>query len=226
MRRVASRGWLLVIAAALISGAKANAAGGHTDKQLRVGYVTSAGATHDQSVGQASYEGFRRAVLRLGLQGRVVEVGAARDPNQAVASLARQRYDLIIIAIGDPFAVERAARTFPKVRFLLSDIPITALGGHLKNVQTFVLRVQKAGFLAGYLAGLIEKRRAGRARLEPEPVPRRLGDQPSVAECLAQPGHGVLQDFRSGRRRLFAPQLVDEAVDRKQFVGVKQRVGE
>lgn len=163
MRRLAWRGWLLVIAAALISGGMANAAGGHADKQLRVGYVTPAGATHDQSVGQASYEGFRRAVHRLGLQGRVVEVGAARDPNQAVASLARQRYDLIVFAIGDPEAAERAARAFPKVRFLLSDIPVTALGGgHLKNVETFVLRVQEAGFLAGYLAGLIEKRRPGR----------------------------------------------------------------
>jgi hypothetical protein len=131
----------------------ANAAGGHADKQLQVGYVTPAGATHDQSVGQASYEGFRRAVHRLGLQGRVVEVGAARDPNQAVASLARQRYDLIVFAIGDPEAAERAARAFHKVRFLLSDIPVTALGGgHLKNVETFVLRVQEAGFLAGYLA--------------------------------------------------------------------------
>jgi basic membrane protein A and related proteins len=129
-------------------------------KQLTVGYVTYAGDRQDRGVGQAAYEGFLAAVRRLGLEGRVVEVPPFDDPKPALMMLARQRYDLILDAAPSfPSALFQTARAFPKARFLVDgsrapDMP--------KNVQTYVLRVQEAAYLAGYLAALMEKARPGK----------------------------------------------------------------
>jgi basic membrane protein A len=74
--------------------------------------------------------------------------------------LARQRYDLVIDAAPtDPSPLFQAARAFPKAKFLVDgnrppDMP--------KNVQTYVLRVEQAAYLAGYLAALMEKARPGK----------------------------------------------------------------
>ena len=128
---------------------------------LRVGYVEYQGARQDRGVGQAAYEGFLHAVKRLGLKGRVIDVTPFQNPGPAMAAFARQRYDLVYDAA--PYNVEvvtKVAKRFPKVRFLVPDVHL--FPGAPRNVQTFLLQIEQAGYLAGYLAGLMEKRRPGR----------------------------------------------------------------
>jgi basic membrane protein A and related proteins len=147
------------VAAAL---ATSGAGLGSTERPLRVGYVAHSGSRQDKGVGQAGYEAFRGAVLRLGLTARVLEVRFGEDPTRALATLARQRYDLIVTAAVGLEAIASTAIAFPKVKFLVSDVPHASLEHRPKNVQTFVLRVEEAGYLTGYLAALMEKRRPGK----------------------------------------------------------------
>jgi basic membrane protein A len=128
-----------------------------------VGYVVEAGVVPSRNdLFGLPYDGFIRAVKRLGVEGRVVQIAPNQDATGALSLLARQRYDLIIMGAPAPDAVGAVAREFPKVRFLLPDQPLRSIPSHPKNVQGTVFRAGEAGYLAGYLAGLMEKRRPGR----------------------------------------------------------------
>ena len=80
--------------------------------------------------------------------------------------LARQKYDLVIMGIPDPWSVAAVAPKYPDTKFLLPDVPVQALLEAVprvpKNVQGTVFRAEEAGYLAGYMSGLMEKRRPGR----------------------------------------------------------------
>jgi basic membrane protein A len=54
------------------------------------------------------------------------------------------------------------ARRFPDVKFLLPDAPLFSLPHRPRNVQGTIFRRNEVGFLAGYLAALVEDRLPGR----------------------------------------------------------------
>lgn len=148
---------LLVAACLVATGGRATA-----KRQLRVGFVTLAGVvpTTRTLEGQA-FAGFLRAEKRLGISGRVVYVGPTEDPVRALTGLARQDYDLVISAIPFEEPPEAAARQFPSVRFLIVDAP--GKNPHRrKNLERTVYRAEQAGYLAGYLAALMESRTSGK----------------------------------------------------------------
>ncbi len=154
---------ILAVAALLVATCLVATGGRATGKrQLRVGFVTFAGVvpTTRTLEGQA-FAGFLRAEKRLGINGRVVYVGPNEDPVRALAGLARQDYDLVISAIPFEDPPKAAARQFPRVRFLVVDAPNKA-GHRLKNVERSVYRAEEAGYLAGYLAALMESRTSGK----------------------------------------------------------------
>lgn len=156
MRNVLALATVLLLAAA---GARAGS-DAHGKRQLRVAFVTYQGSRQDRSVGQAAYEGFVRAVRRLGLSGRVVEVRPFRYPTETLMALARQRYDLIVDAAPtDPGPLVQAARAYPKAKFLVDGDRPPFMP---TNVQTYVMRVEEAAYLAGHLAALMEKARPGK----------------------------------------------------------------
>jgi basic membrane protein A len=138
-------------------------AGAPAQRQLRVGLVVEAGLAPSRTdLFALPYDAFIRAVKRLGVEGRVVQMAPNQDANGALSLLARQRYDLIIMGAPAPDAVVTVARDFPEVRFLFPDVPLRAISNPPKNVQGTSFRAEEAGYLAGYLAGLMEKRRPGR----------------------------------------------------------------
>jgi basic membrane protein A and related proteins len=131
-------------------------------RALRVGYVTPSGVVPTKrELGGLMLAGFLRADRKLPIDGRVVYVSPNQGPSGALASLAGQKYDLIVAGFSDVPAVYRAAREFPHVRFLLADAPLEALPHHPKNVEGTIYRAEEAGYLAGYLAALMEHRRRG-----------------------------------------------------------------
>ena len=99
------------IAVVVLPTADASRGSGH----LRVALVTDLAVSPSQrDLGGIAYQGFLRAVRDFHVDGRVIKIGPA-GPVAALALAARQKYDLIIAFIADPFAIDKAARRFPSV---------------------------------------------------------------------------------------------------------------
>ena len=147
------------LAALTLALLPASAAG---SKPLKVALVTDVLTKPSQrDVRGLQYLGFLRGVRELRITGRVVQVKPQGDPVDTLASLARQKYDLIFTGIAPSEDVERVARRFPLVRFAIS-YPWEVLSDRPKNVLGVDFRIEQAGYLAGYLAALLEKRRPGK----------------------------------------------------------------
>jgi basic membrane protein A len=151
---------LLVVAVVFLAG---GVRAGRPSETLEVGFVTDLVALNSRPVPRQIVAGLRRAKQQLGVSGRVL----ARNPNEGytrgIASLARQRYDLVIaFSFQAAEAIDSVALGFPQTKFLIVDYPRSALQHKAKNVLGLVFREQEAGYLAGYLAGLEERQRPGR----------------------------------------------------------------
>ena len=132
------------------------------EESLRVGLITDLGQLDDDGFNELAYRGLKNAEKELGIKGRVIESASAADYIPNMTSLARQGYDLIIgvgFAQGD--AVGKVAQRFPDTRFAIIDVDQAFVPGKPSNVQGLLFREEEAGYLAGYLAGLLEKRRPG-----------------------------------------------------------------
>ena len=129
---------------------------------LKVGLVTDLGQLNDRGFNQLAYEGLKRAQRELGVKGRVVQSASAADYIPNMRRLARDGYDLIIgvgFAQGD--AIDTVASRFPQGKFAIIDVDQSSLKHKPNNVVGLIFKEQEVGYLAGYLAGLAEKRRSG-----------------------------------------------------------------
>ncbi len=152
-------------AAALLGTVFLVAAGGGASAapQLRIGYVAIAGTVPStRTLFGLPLLGFVRAVKKFDVQGQVVYVAPNQDPTAALESLARQRYDLVIAGFPGGGPVDAVAGKFPQVKFLMPDLALRELPHAHANVQGTVFRAEEAGYLAGYLAALMESRRPGK----------------------------------------------------------------
>ena len=77
--------------------------------------------------------------------------------------IARQRYELVV-TFGQYFepAFQSVVRRHPDVPFALMDASRTVLPGRPPNAQGVVFRTSEGAYLAGWLAGKLERRRPGR----------------------------------------------------------------
>jgi basic membrane protein A len=158
-RAIIALACLLLSGCLLATGGKAAQRGG----KPKVGFVVLAGAVPtSRTTDGKMLLGFLRAQRKLAITGRVVYVGPTEDPTGTLASLARQKYDLIIAAFPNPPAVASAAKRFPRTRFFMSDLPFETLPHPQKNVQGSDYRAGEASYLAGYLAALMEGRTHGK----------------------------------------------------------------
>jgi basic membrane protein A len=168
---------------------------------LRVGLITDLGQLDDNGFNELAYRGLQRAEEELGIEGRVVESASAADYIPNMSSLARSGYDLVIgvgFAQGD--AIGKVAQRFPETKFAIIDVDQAFVPGKPANVQGLLFREEEVGYLAGYLAGLVEKRRAGADAIsavggvkEP-PVDRFIAGYFAGAEKAA-PGIRVRHDY-------------------------------
>ena len=144
-------------------GGDDNAASSGPDKDaIKVGLLTDKGQLNDRGFNELAYNGLKRAERELGVQGRVLQAATAADYVPKMASLVRQDYDLIIgvgFAQGD--AVAKAASRFPDTKFEIIDVDQSGLAGKPENVVGLLFKEEQVGYLAGYAAGLAEKREFG-----------------------------------------------------------------
>jgi basic membrane protein A len=130
---------------------------------VRVALVTDVGQLNDRGFNQLAYQGLKRAEKDLGIDVRVVESASAADYVPNYASLVRQGYDLVIgvgFAQGD--AIDTAATQYPDTKFAIVDVDQSGLKHKPANVVGLLFKEQEVGYLAGYLAGITEKRAGGK----------------------------------------------------------------
>jgi basic membrane protein A and related proteins len=129
--------------------------------------VTDVGGLHDRSFNQLAWQGLERAKRNYGVKISNVE---SRTESAYAPNLRRlaQHYATLIIAVGYSMsrAVYDVAQEFPQQRFAMVDArPLDRSGQQvtLSNVEDILFKEQESGYLAGVVAGLMEKRRVGRA---------------------------------------------------------------
>ena len=142
------------------SGTTTGGSGG--GKKIKVGLVTDINQLNDRGFNHLAYVGLLRAERELGIQGRVYQSGSAQDYIPNLAQFAQQHYDLVIsVGFAQADAVAKVAKRFPNTHFAIIDVDAATLKGKPKNVLGLLFREQEVGYLAGYLAGLVEKQKPG-----------------------------------------------------------------
>ena len=158
---------LLASAVVLASGCGSGSSGGTSNapaatgggsssaaSSLKVGLVTDIGGLNDRGFNHLAYVGVQRAASRLGVQTRVLESHSNSDYIPNLQELGQQD-DLIVtngFLMGD--ATATAAKAFPQRHFAIIDY---AYSKPIPNVVGLIFKEQQAGYLAGYLAGLMTK---------------------------------------------------------------------
>ncbi len=168
---------------------------------VKVGLVVDKGQLDDDGFNELAFRGVTRAEDELGVKGRVVESATAADYIPNMTSLARSGYDLVIgvgFAQGD--AIGKVAQKYPDTKFAIIDVDQAFVPGKPANVQGLLFREQEVGYLAGYLAGLEEKRREGKdvisavGGMKEPPVDRFIAGYFAGAEKAA-PGIKLIHDY-------------------------------
>jgi basic membrane protein A len=135
---------------------------GAAGKPIKVGLVTDIGGLDDRSFNFLANQGLERAEQQLGVDGRVLISRQEADYVPNLSTLARQDYDLVIgVGFLMADAVETVAKRFPDTSFAIIDYSQADMKTKPKNVRGLLFKEQEAGYLAGYLAGLVTAEEAG-----------------------------------------------------------------
>jgi len=126
-----------------------------TGRVFCIGLVTDTGKVDDKSFNQSAWEGAKAAAKASGSIANYIETTDPKDYLTNISQFADKKYD-IVIGVGFLMAdaMSQAAAKYPKIKFIGVDI---FQGSATPNLAGLVFPEDKAGFLAGYLAGLITK---------------------------------------------------------------------
>src|ERR687887_96224 len=172
---------------------------------IRVGLVTDVGGLNDRGFNHLSFVGLQRAERELGVDQRVFQAKSTQEYVPNLSTFARNGYDLTIgVGFTEATAIDQAANNFPKSNFAIVDVDQTEEPHKPANLLGLLFREQEVGYLAGYLAGLEEKRRPGPDVIgsvggqKQPPVDRFIAGYQAGAKA-ADPGiktlNGYSQDF-------------------------------
>jgi basic membrane protein A len=142
------------------SSSSSGGGGGSSSKSsFKLGVVTDVGGLNDHGFNHLAYEGMLDAQKQLGIKTEVLPSNSSSDYIPNLTALAREGYNLVI-ATGFNFETPLAqvAKEFPKTEFAIIDDTASDVDkGALKNVEGLSFKEEQAGYLAGYLAGLVSK---------------------------------------------------------------------
>jgi basic membrane protein A and related proteins len=155
--------WLaMVLALVAVLAVTAGGAGAKSEQAVRVAIVTDIGGLNDRGFNSLSNVGLQRARKQLGVDGRVFITQSASDRVPNLVSAARQGFNLIIgvgFLMFEP--LNTVAPQFPNVKFAGVDVPYALLESKPPNVRGIQFREHEAGYLVGYIAGLVVRNQAG-----------------------------------------------------------------
>jgi basic membrane protein A len=145
------------------SGASDSGTATPEKKSIKVGLVTDIGGLNDRSFNQLANDGLERAKSELGVDGKVLTSKSNADYVPNLSSLAQQKFDLVIgVGFLMSDAMNTVATKFPNTNFAIIDFPQAGLKGKPANVRGLLFKENEAGYLAGYLSGLVVKEKGGK----------------------------------------------------------------
>jgi basic membrane protein A and related proteins len=148
-----------------------------SDEVFCVGLVTDVGEIDDKSFNQSAWEGALRAEAELGAQVDFIETSDAKDYAANIGLFANDGYDVIVtvgFALGE--ATAEAALAYPDINFIGVD-QFQAwqfdedTSNDIPNLAGLIFNEDKAGFLAGALAGMLTETNTIAAVLGTDLVP-------------------------------------------------------
>jgi basic membrane protein A and related proteins len=161
-RSLAILATLVVVLAAGCGSSGSSSSKKASTKGLKVGLVTDVGGLNDRGFNHLAYLGVQEAAAKLGVTYHVNLSASSGEYVPNLAAFARQDYNLIIgVGFTEANAIDTAATQFPKNNFAIVDVDQTEEPHKPPNLLGLLFREQEVGYLAGYLAGLEEKRRPG-----------------------------------------------------------------
>ncbi len=122
---------------------------------LCVGLVTDLGKVDDKSFNQSAWEGAKQGAAAIGMKSEYIESNAQTDYAANIKQLIDNGNKVIItvgFALGDDTI--KAAKANPTLKFIGVD---QFQGAAVDNLTGLVFNEDKAGFMAGALAGLLTK---------------------------------------------------------------------
>jgi basic membrane protein A and related proteins len=201
---------LLALAALVVAGcgggSKSGSGGATTTaaaggKKPYVVLVTDIGQLNDHGFNQLAYGGLKRAQRELGIRGDVYQSPSSADYVPNLATAARKGADLVIsVGFDQASSIAKVAKQFPNTHFAIIDVDWNDLAGHPKNVEGLIFKEQEVGYLAGYLAGLVEKSSGGKNTIgsvggqKQPPVDRYIAGYQAGARA-ADPGIKTLNGY-------------------------------
>src|SRR6266496_3165022 len=132
---------------------------GSTSAKAYVVLITDVNQLNDHGFNQLAYQGLKRAQKELGIRGDVYQSPSSQAYIPNLSQAARKQADLVIsVGFDQATAIAKVAKQFPDTHFAIIDVSNADLAGKPANVEGLIFKEQEAGYLAGYLAGLVEKR--------------------------------------------------------------------
>jgi basic membrane protein A and related proteins len=154
---------------ALITPVGAKGVASHSQAaRFKIGLVLDVGGVNDKSFNHLAYTGMRSAISKFHDTGSYLPSNSQADYVPNLTHYA-QLHPNLIIATGVLMsnAILTVAKQYPNQKFAIIDgYPEDAKFNkvNLKNVANLLFHEQEAGYLAGVIAGLMEKDHVGKAR--------------------------------------------------------------
>ena len=124
---------------------------------LCIGVVTDIGHVDDKSFNQAAWEGAQAGAKAAGGVANYIESSAAADTEYAknIKLFADKKYDVIVtVGFLEANATVAAAKQYPDIKFIGVDQFVSDAPANLAGLNFYE---DRAGFVAGYLAGYLTK---------------------------------------------------------------------
>jgi basic membrane protein A and related proteins len=196
---------VFVLAAALLAGcggsSKSSSSSTSSGSKAYVVLITDVGQLNDHGFNQLAFEGLKRAEKQLGVRGDVFQSPSSADYVPNLTTAARKGADLVIsVGFDQASSIAKVAKQFPKTHFAIIDVDWNDLPGKPQNVEGLIFREQEVGYLAGYLAGLVEKSHGGSNTIgsvggqKQPPVDRYIAGYQAGAKA-ADPGVKLLNGY-------------------------------
>ncbi|MBE3582013.1 MAG: BMP family protein [Thermoanaerobacteraceae bacterium] len=134
-------------------GEQTQSSGQQAEEKLKVALLLP-GPVNDMGWNASAYEGLKEAEKHHGIEGVYRERVSQSEMEEAFRAFATQGFDVIIghgFEFGD--AAQKVAKDFPDVKFVVTSSTIS----QPPNLASLQVMNIEAGFLGGYLAGLLTK---------------------------------------------------------------------